>query len=131
MQTGAIALSLLSQTFPAILLGIYWRRANKFGALAGIISGVVTVIIGMLLPFISSSEFTVTDSQANASVNIQEITQSIGLIDSQTIAFVLFISFFINIVVLTLGSILSDSKVSNPYASTALSTVYSNILFSD
>lgn len=118
VQTGVIALSLLSQTFPAILLGIYWRRANKFGALAGILAGVVTIVVGMLLPAISSQ------TQISFSEKLVDI-------DSQTIAFVLFISFAINILMLSIVSLLTGNKVKNPYATTALSSLQNTILFGE
>lgn len=111
VQTGTIALSLLSQTFPAILLGIYWRRANRIGALAGILTGVSTILIGMLLPAISD--------------------QSISYLNDQRIAFVLFVSFCINTFMLVTVSLFTQSKEANPYSSSALSSLNANIRFSD
>lgn len=111
VQTGTIALSLLSQTFPAILLGIYWRRANRIGALAGISTGVSTVLIGMLLPVISD--------------------QSTNYLNDQTLAFVLFVSFFINTFMLICVSLFTQGKVDNPYSTSALSSLSANIRFSD
>ena len=111
VQTGTIALSLLSQTFPAILLGIYWRPANRLGALAGILTGVSTVVIGMLLPVISD--------------------QSISYINDQKIAFVLFSSFSINTIMLVIVSLFTQSKVVNPYSRSALSSLNADIKFSD
>jgi Na+/proline symporter/signal transduction histidine kinase/CheY-like chemotaxis protein len=111
VQTGTIALSLLSQTFPAILLGIYWRRANRIGALAGILSGVSTIVVGMLLPVISN--------------------ESISDLNDQKIAFVLFASFSINIIVLIAVSLFTQDKVVNPYSSSALNSLNANIRFSD
>jgi Na+/proline symporter/signal transduction histidine kinase len=107
-QTGFIALSLLSQTFPAILLGIYWRQANKFGALAGIVSGVLSIFVGMLWPALS--------------------TQTT---DSQSIAFVLFSSFTVNISMLIIVSLLTTNKANNPYALSALNSLRSGINYSD
>lgn len=111
VQTGTIALSLLSQTFPAILLGIYWRRANRIGALAGILSGVSTIVVGMLLPVISN--------------------ESISYLNDQKIAFVLFASFSINFIVLIAVSLFTQDKVANPYSSSALNSLNANIRFSD
>lgn len=111
VQTGTFALSLLSQTFPAILLGIYWRRANRIGALAGIFSGVSTIVVGMLLPVISN--------------------ESISYLNDQKIAFVLFASFSINIIVLIAVSLFTQDKVANPYSSSALNSLNANIRFSD
>jgi len=111
VQTGTIALSLLSQTFPAILLGIYWRKANRLGALAGIITGVSTVVVGMLLPAIYG--------------------QLSSYVNDQNIAIVLFASFFVNTSALMLVSHFTQNKVANPYSSSALSWLNANIRFSD
>ena len=102
VQTGTIALSLLSQTFPAIVLGIFWHRASRLGATFGIVLGIATVIFGMLIPSINQS------------------------ITSEALAYVLFISFAINtssIVVVSLFTPLNTAKLpsnDNPYASSAL-----------
>lgn len=122
-QTGTIALSFLSQTFPAILMGIYWRRANKYGAFAGISAGVVTVLIGMLIPAMTSG------AQVHSYVLVNSIT--LDLLESERIAFVLFLSFALNVATLALVSVLTDNKVSNPYASSALEALPSDIKFSD
>ncbi|OFA30672.1 hypothetical protein BAE46_10710 [Glaciecola punicea] len=122
-QTGTIALSLLSQTFPAILLGIYWRRANKYGAFVGIVAGVLTIIIGMLVPALAP--------QLDAQTYLQVSPVTLDLVESENIAFVLFLSFAINLLLLAIVSILTDNKVSNPYASSALSNLHSDIKFSD
>ena len=111
VQTGTIALSLLSQTFPAILLGIYWRRANKIGALAGILVGVSAIVLGMLLPVISN--------------------EALSQLNDQRIAVVLFASFSINTIVLIIVSLFTQNKVANPYSSSALNSLNANIKFSD
>jgi Na+/proline symporter len=107
VQTGTIALSLLSQTFPAIVFGIYWRQANRFGALCGISFGISVVIFGMLYPSITAD------------------------IDSHQIALVLFFSLALNVFSIVAGSLLTRDKQSNPYASSELNLVNASIAFKD
>ncbi|MEH7417816.1 sodium/proline symporter PutP [Neobacillus drentensis] len=40
---------------PVILLSLYWKRMNRWGALAGMISGAITVIIWANVPVLSKS----------------------------------------------------------------------------
>ncbi|MBM7650633.1 sodium/proline symporter PutP [Neobacillus cucumis] len=40
---------------PVILLSLYWKRMNRWGALAGIISGAITVIIWANVPVLAKS----------------------------------------------------------------------------
>ena len=123
VQTGTFALSLLSQTFPAILLGIYWRRANKYGALAGIATGVLTIVLGMILPAISA-QFSSSQLSDLGAIGV-------GSIDNITIANVLFLSFLLNTGALCAVSLVTGSKLNNPYATSALSHFRSDIRFSD
>ena len=50
VKTGSVAMSLLAQTFPAIIGGIYWRRASSKGALIGILLGVCLWVYYLLYP---------------------------------------------------------------------------------
>lgn len=54
VETGTIAISLLAQTFPAIIFGIYWSRSHKFGAMLGLVLGICIIIFGMLIPAVVS-----------------------------------------------------------------------------
>ena len=45
---------------PVVLLALFWKRSNGAGALAGMISGALTVIIWDYIPMISTSEGLVT-----------------------------------------------------------------------
>jgi cation/acetate symporter len=49
-QITAVAFALAGNTlFPVFLLGIWWDRANKFGAIAGMITGLAFTFAGLLL----------------------------------------------------------------------------------
>jgi cation/acetate symporter len=59
VQLVAWAFSLAAATFfPVILLGIFWRRANANGAIAGMIGGLLTTIAYMALNY-TNPNFTV------------------------------------------------------------------------
>ncbi|HET7699360.1 MAG TPA: sodium:solute symporter family protein [Candidatus Limnocylindria bacterium] len=59
VQMVAWAFSLAAATFfPVVLLGIFWRRANGNGAIAGMIGGLVTTLTYMALNY-TNPNFTV------------------------------------------------------------------------
>jgi cation/acetate symporter len=59
VQLVAWAFSLAAATFfPVVLLGIFWRRANANGAIAGMIGGLLTTIAYMFLNY-TNPNFTV------------------------------------------------------------------------
>jgi SSS family solute:Na+ symporter/sodium/proline symporter len=41
---------------PVVILSLYWSRMNKYGALAGILSGAVTVLLWIYLPVTATGE---------------------------------------------------------------------------
>ena len=52
VQLVAWAFSLAAATFfPVVLLGIFWRRANANGAIAGMIGGLLTTLLYMYLNY--------------------------------------------------------------------------------
>jgi signal transduction histidine kinase len=55
---GLLSFSAAAQFAPAMLIGLYWRGANRTGALAGLTIGVGTWFILLLLPSFSGSEGT-------------------------------------------------------------------------
>ncbi|GBL03400.1 PAS domain-containing hybrid sensor histidine kinase/response regulator [Glaciecola sp. KUL10] len=52
VKTGSVAMSLLAQTFPAIIGAIYWRKASLKGVFGGMILGVSLWVIYLLYPSI-------------------------------------------------------------------------------
>ncbi|MEE4450801.1 ATP-binding protein [Novosphingobium resinovorum] len=61
---GMMTLAMSAQLFPALIGGIYWRRANEMGAIVGILSGLFTLVLvaatdfrpgGMPLDFLFSA----------------------------------------------------------------------------
>ncbi|MFW8590068.1 PAS domain-containing hybrid sensor histidine kinase/response regulator [Glaciecola sp. 2405UD65-10] len=91
VETGTIAISLLAQTFPAIILGIYWSKSHKFGAILGLTFGICIILFGMLTPAI-------------VSINNEDMRLS-----PYEIADVLFISLTVNSLVIVALSLLINN----------------------
>lgn len=41
---------------PTVLLSLYWKRMTKWGALAGMVVGGLTIVIWLLIPALSNSD---------------------------------------------------------------------------
>ena len=53
-EITAVAFALAGNTlFPVFLLGIWWGRANKYGAIAGMLSGIAITVGSLLLAWLS------------------------------------------------------------------------------
>jgi len=50
---GLIAFSLVIQLMPAILGGLYWKRAHAHGVYAGLLAGIIIWVLWLVLPIIS------------------------------------------------------------------------------
>jgi Na+/proline symporter/signal transduction histidine kinase/CheY-like chemotaxis protein len=57
VKSGFIALSLLAQMFPAIILGVYWKAATKLSAIFGTLVGAACWAYLILYPSILSSYY--------------------------------------------------------------------------
>lgn len=102
VKSGTIAIALMAQTLPAILLGLYWQSAHKIGAMLGLLSGAAIVISQMLYPAVLSSYYFAaapTDTDfANA----------------------IFLSLGVNFLLLVICSLLIKNKLNNPFAEKGL-----------
>ena len=56
---GLLSFSAAAQFAPAILIGIYWRRASRLGAIWGLSLGVTSWVIWLLLPSLAGSSSAV------------------------------------------------------------------------
>ncbi|MEL7003402.1 MAG: sensor histidine kinase, partial [Bacteroidota bacterium] len=56
VSIGLISFVAVAQFAPAVLLGIYWKSANRKGAIAGIIVGFIVWFYTLILPTIAGSE---------------------------------------------------------------------------
>ncbi|MGY0639304.1 MAG: hybrid sensor histidine kinase/response regulator, partial [Paraglaciecola chathamensis] len=66
VQSGVIAIALLSQTFPILLLGLYWKRGTTLAAQLALASGALCWVYWLLWPSITASYYfndTPTDIQ--------------------------------------------------------------------
>lgn len=57
VNSGIIAMALLAQTFPMIILSLYWPKANKIAAYCGLLVGSVGWFYWLLWPSITSSYY--------------------------------------------------------------------------
>tara|TARA_R110001632_G_scaffold49636_1_gene124131 strand:- start:16109 stop:19513 length:3405 start_codon:yes stop_codon:yes gene_type:complete len=57
VQSGVIAIALLSQTFPILLLGLYWKRGTTLAAQLALITGALCWVYWLLWPSITASYY--------------------------------------------------------------------------
>ncbi|HEY1721263.1 MAG TPA: ATP-binding protein [Magnetospirillaceae bacterium] len=55
VSIGLISFVAVAQFFPAMVLGLFWRRATRIGALAGVVAGFVIWAYTLLLPAFATS----------------------------------------------------------------------------
>lgn len=53
---GLIAFSLVIQLLPAIVIGLYWKKGHAHGVYAGLIAGLFTWILWLILPILGGAE---------------------------------------------------------------------------
>jgi signal transduction histidine kinase len=61
VSIGLISFAAVAQFFPAMLLGLYWRRANAVGAFTGIAAGFAVWFYTLLLPSLALSDLLPRD----------------------------------------------------------------------
>jgi Na+/proline symporter/nitrogen-specific signal transduction histidine kinase len=55
VSIGLVSFAAVAQFFPAIVLGLFWRRASQVGVLAGVITGFLVWAYTLLLPSFASA----------------------------------------------------------------------------
>lgn len=71
VSNGLIAMALMAQTAPALVGGLFWRRANKHGVIAGLVAGTALWGYFLLIPSLqlTTGGFTrLTDADINHGV---------------------------------------------------------------
>ncbi|MBT1450991.1 PAS-domain containing protein [Glaciecola sp. XM2] len=99
VKSGTIAIALMAQTLPAIMLGIYWSGVQKLPILIGMLCGTAIVTTLMLYPAILSSYYFAPAPS------------------DQDFAFAIFLSLGFNTMVALAGSLLKPSNADNPFTS--------------
>lgn len=77
VDSGTIAIALLAQLFPSVILGVYWNGMHKYGVFTGLIAGLSVVAIEMVYPAVAASYYFAPSPTDNAYANA--IFLSIGL----------------------------------------------------
>ncbi|MDC8831716.1 PAS domain-containing hybrid sensor histidine kinase/response regulator [Alteromonas gilva] len=57
VKSGIIAMALLSQMLPAMMLSLYWRKRSKTAAICGMLAGFTGWVVWMLYPSLLSSYY--------------------------------------------------------------------------
>lgn len=57
VQSGIIAIALLSQTMPILVLGMFWKKRNKFAAQIALLAGALSWFYWLLWPSIKASYY--------------------------------------------------------------------------
>ena len=52
---GLIAFSLVIQLMPAVIGGLYWKRGHAHGVYAGLVVGLITWVLWLVLPIVNNS----------------------------------------------------------------------------
>ena len=60
---GLIAFSLVIQLLPAIVGGLYWKRAHAHGVYAGLIAGLITWMLWLIMPVVNSALVAIDQSE--------------------------------------------------------------------
>ena len=99
VSIGLVSFVAAAQFFPAILLGLFWRRATRMGALAGIGLGFAVWAYTLLLPSIAQAGLLSADFIASGPFGIELLRPYalMGLADLDPVEHSLFWSMLLNI----------------------------------
>ena len=80
-EIGLIAFALAVQLAPAILLGLFWRRANAMGVYAGLALGVTLWFVTLMIPLMCNAGFMESQILENGVLGLQILkpTEFLGL----------------------------------------------------
>lgn len=101
--TGVLAFSLVLQLMPAVLGGLYWKRAHAYGVYTGLTFGFLCWILLMMLPLTGSIDWGLDSAQSR----------------SELISYGAFISLLANIFGYIVGSLLSNERLIDRIQATA------------
>jgi len=98
-KLGMFSFSAIIQFMPAVLGGVYWKRANRTGAIIGILSGLITWLYTLFLPSLGNVRGIRLDALNNGPFNISLLkpTALFGLTGMDPWSHCLFWSMLFNI----------------------------------
>ncbi|MBM3607476.1 MAG: response regulator [Alphaproteobacteria bacterium] len=70
VSIGLISFAAIAQIAPAFFIGLFWRRANARGAMAGLIAGVAVWCYTLLLPSLATASVTIDSLVTNGPLGI-------------------------------------------------------------
>jgi len=70
VQIGSISFVAIAQLIPALLIGLFWKKGNNVGAIAGIASGTIIWYYTLMLPSVINSGWFETDLLINGPFNL-------------------------------------------------------------
>ena len=101
--TGVLAFSLVLQLMPAVLGGLYWKRAHAHGVYTGLTLGFLCWVLLMMLPLTGNIDWGIDSAQSR----------------SELISYGAFISLLANVIGYIAGSILSTERLIDRIQATA------------
>tara|TARA_R110001606_G_scaffold49068_2_gene124087 strand:- start:1726 stop:5184 length:3459 start_codon:yes stop_codon:yes gene_type:complete len=102
-NTGILAFSLVLQLMPAVLGGLYWKRAHAHGVYTGLTFGFLCWVLLMMLPLTGNMDWDLENAQSR----------------SELISYGAFISLLANIFGYVVGSLLSTERLIDRIQATA------------
>ncbi|MDN3647420.1 PAS-domain containing protein [Reinekea marina] len=98
-KIGLLAFSLVVQLTPALLLGLYWRKAHYRGAYAGMIAGGITWVWTLMIPMLNDAGYVPSSLIENGPWGISWLRpeQMLGFQFSDSLSHGVFFSLLFNI----------------------------------
>ncbi len=114
-EIGLIAFALAVQIAPAIILGLYWQRANAMGVFAGLGCGVAIWFVTLMLPLLCNAGFVGVDvlSDGVFGVDLFRPNHFFGFTFSDTYTRGVVLSLFANVFVFYFVSALDYTRLSD------------------
>src|SRR6516225_3734109 len=112
VSIGLVSFAAVAQFFPAIVLGLFWRRASRIGALVGITAGFVVWAYTLLLPSVASAGWLPLElfEQGALGLSLLRPSSLLGLEGLDPVTHGLFWSMLLNIACLIGVSLFVDQS---------------------
>jgi Na+/proline symporter/nitrogen-specific signal transduction histidine kinase len=112
VSIGLVSFAAVAQFFPAIILGLFWRRASRIGALVGITAGFLVWAYTLLLPSVASAGWLPLElfEQGALGLSLLRPSSLLGLEGLDPVTHGLFWSMLLNIACLIGVSLFVDQS---------------------